>query len=451
MLNISITPTSYPLSQTTNKLLKRMLSPLCGLIQEIGFIRRGKFEPKIIATGADLTGVHVLLNKQNPGRSAYHIGANGVHFNEAIIKTLAESLERYSQLVSEVSNRFSTQLLSYRERIQREGENVLPNKYLHLFSDAQYERQDFPFEKYCDQPLAWIKLQSLLGVHTVYVPAQFVLVGYQVKKKLREPWLCAAVTTGTAAHTDKVKALNNAILELIQIDSAMGHWYSSQQAPKIDFDSRTNALKTLLQKQQHFDPQCFSFHWLKNPDLVGFSIACVYRKSANGIPKVAIGLGSDGRLVRAMYKAYLEALGVIGLARMVVFNKENTVTTFCEDENSYYDLDSNVGHYATGQRFSFIQEKFPLDKIINASDLPRDIDENEVNLLKELVASFKHSNKELLFCDLTCHEADDLGFCVPRVWSQDVLSLCLPSAPWVQHPRFLAYGGLAHELPHPYP
>jgi hypothetical protein len=80
-----------------------------------------------------------------------------------------------------------------------------------------------------------------------------------------------------------------------------------------------------------------------------------------------------------------------------------------------------------------------------------DINGSESEQLSVLISSFKNSDKELLFCDLTCVEAADLGFVVPRVWSPDTLSLCLPSAPLTQHPRYQSYGGLAHELPHPYP
>lgn len=445
MIKLEIHARDNLLSPVTELLNKKMLSPLCGIVQEIGFLRRTSRAPKIISTGADLTGVHILLHKPRPGRGGYHIGAAGLSLNEALIKTWGESIERYAQLVAEVAGRFSIHFISYDQLTKTEGDAVLPDSRLRPFGLHQFQQADFPFMYYTNQPLGWIKLPSLIGTHSMWVPAQFVLVGYQVKQVQNEPWVSAAVTTGTAAHTNKIKALVNSILELVQIDSAMGHWYSSRQAKKINFDERTRNLTTILSRQGYFDPIQFSFHWLEGPDLAGFSIACVYR-NPRSIPKVAFGLGADVLLTRAMYKAYLEVIGVMGLSRMVIFQKKTN-----HSKALFYDLDSNVAYYALGHHYSLIQEKFPLDDTIDAINLPGDIQGSEDKQLAVLVKSFKESHKELLFCDLTCIEATDLGFTVARVWSPDTLSLCLPSAPWTQHPRYLNYGGLAHEFPHPYP
>jgi len=68
-----------------------------------------------------------------------------------------------------------------------------------------------------------------------------------------------------------------------------------------------------------------------------------------------------------------------------------------------------------------------------------------------LIAAFKETGKELAFLDLTTPDIADLGFRVARVWSPDTLSLSLPSAAPVLHPRFRAYGGVIRESPHPYP
>lgn len=446
MIQLKVDSHDYPLSPMTRLLSKKMLSPLCGIVQEVGFLRRSSRAPRIVSTGSELTGVHVLLNKPDPGYGGYHVGAAGTSLNDALIKTFGESIERYAQLVAELSGRFSSRFMNHSQLIATEYEGVLAKSKLQLFTEHQYKQPNFPLQPYVDQPLDWIKLPSLVNSRSCWVPTQLIWVGYQVKHAQGEPWVSPAVTTGTAVHSDKIKAILNAVLELIQIDSAMGHWYSSQMAKRIAFDNRTLALEKILVRQSHFSHQHFSFHWLANPDLAGFSVACVYRNQEN-IPKVAIGLGSDTSLQRAMYKAYLEAIGVIGFSRMIVFQKKQTYPV----EPYFYDLDANVGYYAMGNRNSFIQEKFPLNHTINALDLPPDIAGNEAKQLYTLINSFKESNKELLFCDLTCIEAADLNVVVPRVWSPDTLSLCLPSAPWINHPRYLSYGGFTHEFPHPYP
>src|SRR5579862_521528 len=106
MVKVSIVERGQALSPVTQHLNKKMLSPLCGMIQEIGFLRRSSRCPKMILSGADLTGIHILLNKSPPGRGGYHIGAAGFQLNETLIKTFGESIERYAQLVSGISGRF---------------------------------------------------------------------------------------------------------------------------------------------------------------------------------------------------------------------------------------------------------------------------------------------------------------------------------------------------------
>ena len=68
-----------------------------------------------------------------------------------------------------------------------------------------------------------------------------------------------------------------------------------------------------------------------------------------------------------------------------------------------------------------------------------------------LINQFISTGKELLYLNLTTHEAKELGFVVTRVWSPDSLSLCLPSMVQKAHARFQAYGGVKHVHPHPYP
>ncbi len=440
MMKLKADSLNNRLSYQTDALLKKLLSPLCGLVREAGLLRRSSRSPRVVSIGGDLTGIHVLLKKAHPGQGAYHIGATGLDVNDALIKTLGESVERYAQLISEISGRLDIVFLSLDEIIACNKGDVLSRNQLNPFNFSQYANKNFPLTLYQNQPLGWIRLPSLLSDKTMWVPAQFILVGYQVKQRQGEPWIAPAVTTGTATHSDPIKALMNATLELIQIDSAMGHWYSSRIAKRIGWDNRVRGVERMLSRHHYFSHKKYAFYYLENPDLLGFSIACVYT-NANTVPRVAIGLGSDTSLSRAIYKAYLEALGVVGLARMVKSSL---------DADACYDLDSNVGYYASGQDFSFIQHKFSSD-IFLASDLPCDLEGDDATQLTALVRSFKESNKELLFCDLTCKEAVDVGLVVPRVWSPDTLSLCLPSAPYMNHARYLSYGGISHSRPHPYP
>ena len=437
----------------TQQLSKRMLNPICGLTQEIGFIKKSKFGANIFTAGADITGVHNLLNHPDPGRGAYHTGGAGIFLNEPIIKSLGETIERYSQLVAETTNRHELIFASF-EQMHKNYPNVLGKEYFDLYSSDQHSRENFPFDQFDEtRPISWIKIKAIHKDDYCYVPAQFLLVGYHIKRNLNEPWYATSVTTGTAAHTDIIAALLGAILEIIQIDSTMGHWYTNYQAKEIIFDDRTKPVEALLKKYGNTAHNPVRFFWLENPDLPGMSIACLLERPESSIPRVAIGLGASTSLNDALYKAYLEAIGVSNLGNVLILKEklynENNLSSPAVD--TIYDIDQNVAQYGKGRYQDSIQQKFNRNYNIHASDLPMDIAGTKIEQLQYLVNKFIASGKVLSFIDLANAETQELGFYVPRLWSKDTLSLCFPSAPPIKHPRFKAYGGFSNDIPHPYP
>jgi thiazole/oxazole-forming peptide maturase SagD family component len=442
------------LRYTTRRLLQRMLSPLCGFDQRVSFMSRSRLEPHFLTAGAELAGVHVLRGEPKPKAGAYHIGGSGVVLEEVIIRTLGETVERYSQLVSEIGNHHAVVRASYDQIVDR-GERVIAADKLRFFSEEQYSRHGFPFQPFSrDISMGWMKAPSLIDDSESWIPTQLLLVGYVIKAAEGERWLLPAVTTGSAAHTKREHALRNALLELIQIDSAMGHWYSAARAPAILSGKRTQALDRLI--ACHFDQHgpMPAFYWLPNPDLPGMTVACVLREAPGKIPAVVVGLGSDLKLVEAMYKALIEVVGVAQLAKIALL--ERTISERAEsagriDPERIFDLDTNVAFYAIPENSSYLGARFGDRSTVCASDLPHD---STLNIREEnrlLVDGFRDVNKELVFVDLTTDDIQQLGFTALRVWSPDTISLSLPSAPPANHPRFAAYGGFQVDRPHPYP
>lgn len=441
------------LKYQSGQLLNTMLSPLCGMNQEIGYISRTNGDMRLMVGSAALTGVHVLFNRPNPGRGAYHIGGTGILQNESMIRILGESVERNAQLMSDFSFSKKIKFARYKD-LCSDGEDVLPLHYLSLYSDKQLLRLAFPFQRLTeDSPLSWIKMYSCHDQSALWVPAQLVLVGYNIRNNEGEPWITSAVTTGTAAHVNYSLAFKSALLELIQLDTVMGHWYSSWKAYEIEMDARLCSLITLMKRYASSNSgHRYIFYYIPNPDLAGFTIACVYLQEI-GMPKIVIGLGADVTLENAMYKAFLEAVASVGLARMVVFKGAYKMDKHDSPivPDAIYDLDRNVEYYAAGNHIERIKERFLSMPKIKASELKEDMLCNESVTLRKLISSFTKNNKQLYYLDLSGIEEKLLGFKVVRVWSPDTLSLCLPSAPQILHARFNHFGGLRHEDPHPYP
>ena len=437
----------------TRTLLPRIVSPLCGLTQSLGFILRSGVEPAFFVAGAELAGVHVLLGQ--PAAGSYHIGGAGVFLNEAVIRSLGESVERYAQFVAGIPGARPIAFASYTD-MKSSGQAVLSPTKLRFFGDDQYSSPGFrhhPFDP--SLPFGWVQMTSMLDQMLVWVPAQLVLVGYSPRSHDGEGWLLPAVTTGTAAHTDPDAARRNALLELVQVDAVMGHWYSTATAPEILLDARTRALTRLIDGR--FSPAMSTprFFWLASPDLNGFVVACAIGQPGNG-PAIALGLGADLTLSAALYKALLEAIGCVQLAKLTLVSRTLAGDPLTSEDGldplAIYDLDTNVAYYALPDHAQYVEAKFRSADHVAASDLPADVHLETSAEIDFLVEGFRKSRKELYHLELTTDDIRELGFVASRVWSPDTLSLSMPSAPPVDHPRFADYGGVdPHYQPHPYP
>jgi hypothetical protein len=194
-----------------------------------------------------------------------------------------------------------------------------------------------------------------------------------------------------------------------------------------------------------------TYFWLPSPDLPGISVACLVESDT--VPFLGVGLGCDLTLSGALYKAFLEGVAVTHLAKIILFRKrvESKEDKPKSSSGRIYDLDSNVGRYASAKDFDIIRARFPREQALPASEVAADFVGSDQQGAAHLVERFEATGKRLAVLNLTTPDVAELGFCAVRVWSPDTLSLPLPSAPPVRHPRFAAYGGVVHDDPHPYP
>jgi len=104
----------------------------CGLTPTISFMLRERRGPRFLTAGGDLTGVHFLRGQPRPRRGSYHIGGSGIFPDEALIRTLGESCERYAQLVAAVYLRDSIKMASYDELVAAERPSCHPTSWAYF-------------------------------------------------------------------------------------------------------------------------------------------------------------------------------------------------------------------------------------------------------------------------------------------------------------------------------
>ncbi len=452
----------------TARLRRRMHSPLCGLMPQLGFLTRPRYGPRLLVSGGDLTGVHVLRDQPRPKLGSYHIGGYGVRPYESHIRTLGEVVERYAGYVAAVSGAFPVRFATEAEL---GTEPHFPIGSYLPFTEGQLAGRGFPFRRPGPgDRFGWSRFTCLRDGRPTWLPAQLTTVGYVVRDTEGEPWVQPAVTTGTAAHTDPDKAALGALQEMVQIDAAIGHWYGATRSVRIGPGRRSAALLRLVARHCHPLGGQPEFHLLPSADLPGFSIACLLREPGGQVPAVVVGLGIDDRLEAAMYKAFLEGVGVRALATWTSVQEsmagagsspngpdslngsDGSDGSKGSDGEAIFDLESNVVLAATPQGARVVEERYGDCEDAGADELPPDPENlGAAPSVRRLVSAFHSTGKHLYAGDLTTVDAAALGFVVPRFWSPDLLTLPLPSAPTAAHPRFAAYGGFQRHVPHPFP
>lgn len=433
------------LAPPTRRLLDRMVGPLTGLAQQVGFVLPGRQDARIVCAGGEMTGVHVARGLPEPAPGAYHIGGSGLSFNESVIKTLGETVERYAHVASQIA---PPQEVTYRsaDDMRADGHQLLLPGGGHWYSEEQLGRDGFPFRVFDPSlPTAWVKCRSLIDDAARFMLAQEAFPGYRGRPG--EVHVTSAVSTGSAAHTRTDATLRNGLLELVQIDAAMGHWYAGEAAVRVSLGDRSRTVRECIVRRLGPAAPIPPMYWLPSADLPGFAIACLVTSAHT--PKVAVGLGCDLSLAKAVAKAFLEATAVAQLAKVLMFRLAAEGRRARGSE--VYDLDENVAHYA-GTAHVEVLDRFANGVERRDDDLPPDGPDQPGPAVRHLVDAFRTTGKELVLLDLATVDVRALGMKALRVWSPDLLTLSLPSAPPLVHPRFRSYGhGEVTDVAHPYP
>jgi thiazole/oxazole-forming peptide maturase SagD family component len=428
----------------TQLLMRSFLSPLTGLDQGITMSIRGHSEPSLFIAGAELSGVHLLCDLPRPSSGFYHVGGAGLSLDEALIKALAESAERYSHFTYIAATR-NDAIRESAMSLRKCPDRLIRSEKLSFFTPGQIETSPFPLCEFSpNMRLTWTKVCNLADGLPTLLPTQLLIVGY--KPLEGEGWLLPAVTTGTAAHVTLEKAASNALFELIQIDSAMGHWFCRGPSYRIVLDSRTKTIAEIWRRIGRQSNAEITFFLLPNPDLPGFTIICLL-DGMGSVPEMSVGLGCHSKLETAMYSSLLESLGSFQLSKLNLLKAADSKVEAGVDPSVIANLDDNLVYYSAGEGAKKLRARFQEAEVKTASSLPPDKEYTSAELLK----SFVSANKEIYGMNLTSQEIRDTGLFVARVWSPDTISLCFPSYPPLSHPRFCAYGGVKTNDPHPYP
>ncbi|GCE21476.1 YcaO-like family protein [Dictyobacter kobayashii] len=449
----------------------RMVSPMLGPIRRLMALSYDASSPAACTILPELADVHRRAGLLSAPE--YHLGGYGFSLEESMRKALGESAERAALMTFHA---YCAPLLrrTSQQELERQDVAHIPLAQLALFSPQQRAQAHFPFSVVAEQtPITWVPMLDLQKDSTTLLPAQAVLNGFPCQDEARATLV---VSTGTATHVNYGRALRGALLELLQIDAAMGHWYSTTTAQKIDVSPQSTPrfahFLTQYSSWWKREDSDIEFYWLPQPDGIPVYIVICAIRRPTGYPAVAFGLGVSLDLDTALYGAFIEAIPVNfiamvnGLDRLYGTRDTNeTPQRQTKDLQSAYrsfesstdtDFDSNVGFYALPEQATrLFPARFDPRRQISGSairqqvaEIPRDTPFDEANsiLFAKVLQKYR-----IYALDITTNDSKALGYRVVRLFSPDLLALCAPRYPQASHPRFQAYGGFHKVEPHPYP
>lgn len=447
--------TFYPYS---SHLLQDVLKPICS--EHGGITRSLLVSPTRYAEELSLKTVvthmpayhKVLLGPEM--EINYHLSGYGTCYEEALIRLAGEAIERYSLLVAPYTMADRIRYASYDE-ISRTG-RVVPIEYLRLYSDDDYRKLNAGMYRglqrlASDDIVGWIQCQSLFEPETeIWVPAQMLFVGYKTNHKVREVAFCPGFSTGTAAHTSFLKALQNALLESIEIDALMLRWYTRMPARAVLIDELTTPALApeVFKSDSHHELLALDMRVLETVEAHVFASVLINKHEA--CPYITLGAQAHLEPVHAFYRSLMEALSISVLA---IYGPLYFPKQFMSRTSSFTDLDANVAFFASPE--DAMKKRQLIDDLIaghtTISSMKNyesgDLQAETATLIRQLSSVSKYG----VCLDVTPPETRSHGWKVVRVFLPELVTMCVPGVPYGCHPRLKAYGGICNEHPHPMP
>jgi thiazole/oxazole-forming peptide maturase SagD family component len=413
-------------------------------------------EPRMRAMTATMPRYHRLI-MDNPRLDVqYHLAGYGLYNEEALVKLMGESVERYAAMTAV---RLFGEEFRYASRRELSAEGpCLPLEYLGIFSPGQQATLAGRLHRYCDRPpteddvIAWVRCPSLVRPgEQVWVPTQLFFLGFTRHPQHQDLLFTPSFSTGTAAHISLEKALRNALIEAVQIDAFILNWYTDSPAPEVvvdDADLQRQLAALQLGPDSDYRPQV---SYLTRPELPLPTLGVFLERKVPALPQLSFGVQGDADPKYALLRGALESAAILSLGVHTTIFDTATVHASV-NESPYLDLDTNVLYYASPQdaevKRRVVDGRFRGS--VKLSEIPR-LGESDEQALPELLRMVASVSPWASYLDITPPELADTEWKVVRVLIPELLSMCLPGLPPKAHPRMVRHGGVINEFPHPLP
>jgi thiazole/oxazole-forming peptide maturase SagD family component len=412
-------------------------------------------EPEMRAMTATMPHYHRQIMNDPHLQVQYHLSGYGLYNEEAMIKLMGESVERYAAMTAirmfDADFRYAT-----RRELSLQGP-CLPLELLGILDAGQQEALAGRLHRYSarspgeDDVIAWVSCPSLVRPgEQVWVPAQLFFLGFTTDAARGDVLFTPSFSTGTAAHVSLERALRNALIEAVQIDSFILNWYTDTPAPAVIVDD-TDVARVLATLKLGSDSEYeIRASYLSRPELPLPTIGVFLMRKAEALPLISFGVQGDGDPRSALLRGAMESAAILGLGMYSTIFDTTTVHA-AVNTSPYLDLDTNVLFYASPQdaqaKKDIVEQRF--SGSVKLSEIPAL--GGETDTLAELIRMVAGVSQWACYLDITPPELAETDWKVVRTLIPELLSMCLPGLPPKAHPRMNRYGGVSNAHPHPLP
>jgi thiazole/oxazole-forming peptide maturase SagD family component len=419
-------------------------------------IRYGDGLKLISITGKMPDYPQAMYNIQAP--TQYHLCGYGSYDEEALVRLVGEAIERYSLMVSfRAFNRERLTFASYRD-LKNRGK-VLPFEYLSLFSNEDYrklETTDFKGARALSETdkIGWILCPSLFRPgDQIWMPLQMMFVGYKPSSDMGEIRFSPGFSTGTAAHRSLTKALTSALLEFIEIDSLMVHWYAKNKACTLIPNDGAIVERhiDMLGPQSQYEVRVQDIGVIEGLRAHVAGTTIINKKDQR--PFVSYGAQASLNPLKAFYRSFMEAIAIeyMGIYGPLYSPKEYLRESGNE---TIADLDTNAAYWANphqaASKRAFLDDLASGEKRALTALRNHETGNDEEDLLR-LISDLSSVSEYAVYLDVTPPETRPQGWHVMRAFIPELVCMCIPGVPYGNHPRWQKFGGKKHDIPHPLP
>jgi ribosomal protein S12 methylthiotransferase accessory factor len=345
----------------------------------------------------------------------FTIGCGGGSFepDNAILKTLGESIERYSLGV--YKPKF---FMSEGYGVVAKDNNIFPiEDILNTVSYPSKQKQYFnPSKK---TKLKWTHSTEITSNKKAFVPAQLVYLPYVFNK---EKIIRLPNSSGVALHSTKKKATISALYELIERDAFLLSYFLKDKITLIDINKSTKKIEWVKEYLEKYKLELYVVYTLTDMPL--YTIASIIIDKTGVGPSVSIGLRAGVDLEKTILGAIEEAqYGRVGVRDFHSKQEKNVPTS------KFYKPDSLNERALFWYPLNRIKKiNFLISKKKTAYSIVKrnyNYEKNKETEYTYIINFLKKNGYKVFVTDITPKEVAEIGLSAVRVIMPDLQWLYL--------------------------